>query len=112
MSCNDSTPTIRLKRGDTFLASATYTDSDDVPIDLTPITITSQVRDYQDNLLTTMEITKLDQVTDKGKYQIKSPDSYEFPVGKHFCDIQYDSSGVIVSTETIEFQVVKDITQL
>lgn len=103
---------IELKRGDTFLMSCTYSDNADLPIDITNVTIKSQVRDAQGVLLQELVVTKLDQVTNKGKFTLGTVSGYSFPLGRHSWDIEYTSNGQVQSTETIFLNIIQDITKV
>jgi hypothetical protein len=93
------------KRGDTFLLTCTT----DVP--LTGYAIASQVRDKSFKLISqlTVDIT---QTTPTGIYTLSLPSgTSSWPVGTLECDVQYtNNAGVIVSTETFEINVIRDVT--
>ncbi len=93
------------KRGDTFLLTGTT----DVP--LTGYTIASQVRDKSFKLIAQLTVN-ITQTSPTGIYTLSYPaGSSSWPVGLLECDVQYtDGSGFIVSTETFEIDVLRDVT--
>ena len=104
--------TIKHKRGDTIDWTGFY-KINNVPINLTNIDISCQFRKADGTLLFSPEITKLNQITDTGKYTIKVPAHTvrDFPVEKLKSDIQYtDSSGNVTSTETFFINILEDVT--
>lgn len=101
---------IQIKRGDTLYLVCTYTDNNDTPIDLTNVSIEVKVMSSTKQHMTSLVITKLDQVTNTGKFTITSPVGYQLPIGKHYFDIQYTESGFVQSTETMNLTVIEDVT--
>lgn len=102
---------ITFKRGDSFFVVATYTNSSDVPQDITSVGIKSQVRNSSDELLAELVVDKLDQITQLGKYTLATPIGYSLPTGRHKWDIQYTVAGQVQSTETIYVSIIEDVTQ-
>jgi hypothetical protein len=98
------------KRGDTFIFSAQVKDEDESSIDLTGWQIRSQIRKENFTVVDTLVITITDAVD--GKYQISSnKDPNTLPLGEHHWDIEFtDSSGRVISTETLIINIVEDIT--
>lgn len=108
------------KRGDTFTYYARWTQGDsDIPVDLTGLTITSQVRagSFVDDL--TITVTN----AENGEFIISataastmlwpitdSPSSRLFG-SRLFSDIQFTDGANTVSTETFQILLREDITR-
>lgn len=94
------------KRGDTFRLSCT-TDQD-----ITGFSIASQVRTSAGGLIDTLVVNLL-QANPTGSFTLDTTNNTSgWPIGTLYCDIQYTTgSGEIVSTETFEIDVIRDITQ-
>ena len=102
------------KRGDTLSLTCTWKDPTGTAIDLTGYTVESQVRavNFVDNLLVT--------VTDatNGQFTISATatstanwPSTNSAASRLFCDVQFTTGSVVVSTETFQIVVLEDITQ-
>lgn len=107
-----STPAkIRFKRGDTFLLSASLTDSAGSAIDLTGWDIHAQVRNTLMTLIAEAAITVTDAAG--GTCEVLITDTTTWvPRETYALDIQYTGSGgTITSTETMYIIVLEDITQ-
>jgi len=65
--------TMKICQGSDFLVTLTITDSDGNPVDLTDHTFRGEIRAYvsSPDVVANFSFTKLDQVTDTGKVQIK-----------------------------------------
>lgn len=98
-----------VKRGDDLYLVCTYTDANDVLIDLTSVQIESKVMDTLRNHVTDLVVTKLDQATNKGKYTVTYPLGFYPVVGSYLWDIQYTESGFKQSTETMSLEVIEDV---
>lgn len=98
--------TIRFKRGDTFSPTCTT----DQPI--TGYTIASQIRTKTNKLISTL-VPAIAQSTPIGVFTLTHSGSTQtWPVETLYWDIQYtNGSGKIVSTDTVELEIEKDITQ-
>lgn len=110
MSCDYEIVT--QKRGDTFYIEATYCADGTNATDLTSYTITSQVRDMQGELVSSLTITKSanQSTTGKGKFTLQA-DTSLWPIATLIWDIEYVVNGITQSTETIKIRVVQDVTQ-
>lgn len=97
------------KRGDTYKIAITVTEDDNVtPINITDWTIRSQVR-RRDTLIAELSFEITDGIN--GKYTLQCEDTTDWPLGKLFTDIEYtDLLGSVVSSETFEIYVIRDIT--
>lgn len=100
---------INIKRGDTLYLVCTYTDSNDVPVDLTNVTIESKVMNSVKIHYLDLVVTKLNQTTDVGKFTITKNPAHTLDVGKYFWDIQYTENGLVQSTETMVLNVLQDV---
>jgi hypothetical protein len=100
---------IQHKRGDTFNILCEYKDANNQPIDLTNITVTSQVRDTNDNLIDTLVYTVVDAIS--GQYTLSAASTPNWVVGKLLCDIQYINGGTTTSTDTFIIDCIKDETR-
>lgn len=103
---------IKHKRGDTIDWTGFY-KINDVPVDLTNITISCQFRKEDGTLVIAPTIAKLNQGTNPGKYiiSVNAATTSTFALGKLKADIQYtDVSGFVVSTETFSINIIQDIT--
>lgn len=99
---------INIKRGDTFLVTCQAV-IDGVPVDLTGWSIRSHVRDRKDALLGDLQVTITDAA--QGSYSLRHDDTTAWPAGQNYCDIEYTTdAGQVISTDTIEVRVAKDIT--
>ena len=105
------------KRGDTLSLTCTWTDPNGTIIPLTGYTITSQVRvltgtPFVDDLIVSV-------VSESGGIFTLSAvpaSTVLWPItsgqyGRMFCDVQFSKAGVVVSTETFEIVVLREITQ-
>jgi len=101
---------IKVKRGDTIYWLCVYNDSASVAIDITNIDIVAQIRSKTDVLLTTLTVTKLGGT---GQFSLSAlaATTTTFTPGIYFTDIEYtDNTGIVLSTETIEVEILKDYT--
>ena len=107
---------VKFKRGDTVSIGALWR-SGGTPVDLTDITITSQVRPTADDVTVTLTftITKADQTTNPGEYTLGADAATTalLTPGNYVCDVQYveDVGGVTRSTETFSVVVLPDVTR-
>lgn len=99
-----------LKRGDTFYIGCVSKDSTGEPNDLTNIQIRSQVRSAATKkLLVELPIIKLDQAEYPGHFSISAPTD-DWPVGTCLIDFELRRESIVISSETIELPVIRDIT--
>lgn len=97
---------ITFKRGDTFTLSC----STDQPID--GFIIKSQIRSKQSVLIASL-IPEITQTSPTGSFKLKGSNTQTWAIGTHECDIQYKTAaGTVVSTDTFEIEVAKDITYI
>lgn len=103
---------LSIKRGDSFKLVATYTDELGQPIDLTPYTITSQIRTPAYQIVSTLVTTKSTQSgATLGQYILDTQSGTgTWPVGDLLWDIQYDNGISTISTDTMNITILKDVT--
>jgi hypothetical protein len=105
------------KRGDSFNLSGTVTDADDLPVDLTGYTITSQLRSQTGALIQTFTVTVTDAAN--GLYTISAPATGTapntgtdiWPIGTAKFDVQFAVGAEVTSSETVTLKVVEDYTR-
>lgn len=107
---------VKFKRGDTVEIACLWR-SGSTPVDLTDITITSQVRATAESVsvVLTFTVTKSDQTTNPGEYTLGADAATTalLTPGRYVCDVQYveDVGGRTRSTETFAVEVVADVTR-
>ena len=110
--------TITHKKGDT-LELAFQLKRDGTAVDITNDTITSQLRDSTDALLTTdnfngsLTYTAIDATNGQFQLSASSTATSEWDTRTYDCDVQLiDSSSETSSSETFKINVIKDITRV
>ena len=105
------------KQGDTFSLSCTWTDVNGDPIDLSTYAIKSQVRSFSDTPFED-DLSVAILVAANGTFSVtgSATQTSLWPVttGQYkrlYCDIQFTQGGVIISTDTFEIIVLREITQ-
>ena len=99
-----------LKRGDTFYIGCISKDSTGELNDLTNIQVRSQVRSAATKkLIADLPIVKLDQAEYPGQFSI-SVATNDWPIGTCLLDFELSLESVVISSDTIELQIVRDIT--
>jgi hypothetical protein len=77
-------------------------------------TVASQVRSFQyDLLIATLTCTWVDPTLTRS-LQVREIDTSDWKLGKALMDVQFirTSDGYTISTDTVEIDIVRDITQL
>ena len=97
---------INIKQGTSFSVSCVYKADGTNPTDLTGITITSQVRTYEGELVATLSPV---ETTDIGEFTIYAETS-AWPLGRLIWDIKYTTVSNKVHTETVEIRVSRSAT--
>lgn len=97
------------KRGDSLNAACVYKDEDGVPISLAGITIASQVRTPRGVLISNCVVAVTNEVG--GAFSLDIDDTSMWPVGMLEWDIQYSYDSIVISTETVGINVLRDVTQ-
>lgn len=104
---------IRLKRGDTFSLAAVVL-GDGVPVvgGIGAWTIESQIRTTGGTLVDTLTIAITDATACTYTIDESAAGVTEaWPVGKLEMDIQYTVGGDVISTETAQINLIKDVTR-
>jgi hypothetical protein len=101
-----------LKRGNTFQLGCLKLNSAGEPEDLTSITIAAQIRNGSDDLIADLVVSKADQTTNPGEFALTADagDTVDWELGRYYLDAQLTAGTEVVSSETLNFKVVKDIT--
>lgn len=99
---------VKLKRGDTFAFTSTFTDGAGLPLTGIANKLRSQIRNVDDILIKELDITETEV---DGTYLFQVLDTKDFPIEQLKFDIQYTGfDGVIDSTPTYIIKVEEDIT--
>ena len=109
--------TITHKRGDSLELECKLV-KDDVAIDITSFTITSQLRDSTDALIAdnnfdgSLTITKTSPATGVFTITATATETSEWPLRKAICDVQFvEADGDTTSSETFNIDIVRDVTR-
>lgn len=102
------------KRGDTLLLTNVWRDSAGNPVNLTPYTITSQIR--ATNFVQDLVVVKTNAAGGVFTCSLSAALSANLPLttsnaSRLFWDVEFNDAGVVVSSETVQIVVVEDITQ-
>lgn len=97
------------KRGDTFLLYADITDFYDDPLSIDATNLTSQVRTSNNELVAELIIEAGET---EGTYILSYDDTYDWPVGKLYMDIEVNNGGVRTSSPTMVIPVIRDVTNV
>ena len=98
------------KRGDVFQIGATAKDSAGVVINLTAVTIRSQVRTAAGALVAELLVSKANQTTDPGEFSLSYADTTAWAPGYVLIDIEQRVGSGITTSETLRMPVLEDIT--
>lgn len=104
MSCST---TATFKRGTSFAATVTYTPDAGGPANLLTTTVTSTIKDAQQNeydLTITMAVNGLSFVA-------SYPDSSDWAVGVAKWDIKFNYGGSIFYSDTLRLDVIAQVTE-
>jgi hypothetical protein len=99
------------KRGDTFSFLATIKDGSGNLIEDSVAKLASQIRNAADEVIATLIIT---ETATSGTYlfTVAAENTTDWPTPSTLSlDIQYTADGVVTSSETLVFDVVKRITK-
>lgn len=97
---------MKLKRGDTLAFYANFKDAEGKAVAYD--NIHSQIRRTNGLLLANLTITPTETV---GRYLFNAGATDTFPLGVHECDIQVKVNEKIVSTDTFNIEIIRDITK-
>lgn len=98
---------LNLKKGDTFSFYVDLVNASNQPLVLPVDKIKSQVRRQNLALVDTLVI---ETTATEGRYFIKSNDTSIYPEGLLYTDIKINDNGIILSTETVEINVIRSVT--
>jgi hypothetical protein len=100
-------PDLRVKRGDTWTWTCTFTDPDGEPVDLTGTTARLQVRGPRNAL-----IADYSDLLVVGDSNVSLSVLHDMPIGLFEFDIELTfTDGTVASTETKTVEVWRDVTQ-
>jgi hypothetical protein len=95
--------------GSTFELQCQYTDTSNLPIDITSIAIKSQIRDSTNKLIANCTVTIVDPAL--GKFTMRVSNTSNWPVAKLSQDIQYVlSDGRTIITTPFTIYTVASVT--
>ena len=97
-----------IKRGDAFRAMFTITDDFGVPLDLSTVALTGQVRAPDDDLVATLPIIVTDQT---GVATVQIADTTQWPTGLLRADIRATIAGLPVHSQTFGLRVNRAVTR-
>ena len=95
-----------IKSGNTLAFYIDLADGDD-PVTGAEAKLSCQVRNSNDRLLATMDISKVDATPGRYLLRTQTDKSWASPI---LCDIQYVDGDIITSTQTFQFVVERSIT--
>lgn len=103
----------RIKRGATFEAACTHRDAAGAAVNLTGWTLTSQVRTQGGRLVGDLTVTLADQVADPGSFTVRAEAAATaaWPLDVLIWDIRFDAPTGVVFTETVELEVLRQVTE-
>ena len=97
------------KRGDTWEYYAVITDGEGNPMPGIADKLKCQIRSSIDDLIADVDIEETDNL---GEYKLSVDGTDDWAVANKYMDIQYtDDDGKIVSSETLEIPIEKDVTR-
>lgn len=99
---------VTIKRGDTLNLLLTFTDDSGAPIDLSAVTLASQVRAPNDDLVATLPIAVTDET---GIATVQILTNQQWPLGLLRSDIRATIAGLVVLSETFAIRVNRAVTQ-
>ncbi len=99
---------IRLKRGGALRLQMAFQDDQSQPIDLTNVTLTSQVRDAADTLIAALPVVRTAAL---GIATVEVADTSAWPAGRLRADIRAVIEGVTVLSDTFAIVVGRAVTQ-
>lgn len=93
------------KQGTTFIASCSYRENDQItPKSLAGVTITSKIRDRNDNIIEQLVVTILDEA--QGLYRLQAAQTNIWPAENLYWDIFEEVGGRICATNTEIIKVI------
>jgi hypothetical protein len=101
------TPTLTIKKGATLQLIIQAKNSDGSAMDLSGVTVTSQIRDRSDNLIDTLDLAT-SEITGQ---LTAAQDTATYPEGVLLCDFKLVQNGVVLKSQTLQIKVEKRVTQ-
>lgn len=100
----------KFKRGASFALACTWKENN-VPAPITGLTITSQLRQQNGDLVDDLRFVA--NTSDNTKFTLVpvNEDTSSWPIGLLFCDIKTTVNGVERSSETIQIPVIEEVTK-
>ncbi|MGQ0622669.1 MAG: hypothetical protein ACT4QA_22645 [Panacagrimonas sp.] len=108
---SDSTRPLILKRGATFRFSGVVKDDLGNPLDITAMTLASQVRRDSGALVGSAEFTKLNQTTNRGGYTALFPSTAAWPLVLAIWDVRVIDGADKLITPTRYIQIARAATE-
>lgn len=99
---------IRIKQGASLLLQFTFQDDDGTPLDITNLSLVSQVRDPTGELVATLPIVL---TATEGVASATVANTSQWPLGTLRGDIMGMSAGLVALSETFGIRVEKAVTQ-
>lgn len=102
------------KRGESFAMGFDYKDANGEPIDLMNITINSQIRNQNGQLVQELLVSKLDQTQFRGQASIyvETPQQTKlWPLGLLLCDIKLSVGNQVILSETFQIPCHEGVTE-
>lgn len=102
------------KRGESFALGFEYKSPDGEPVNLTTITIKSQIRSQSNALVKELLVTKLDQTQHCGQaslYVQTAEETKIWPTGLLVCDVKLSIGNQSILTETFRIPVAAGVTE-
>lgn len=100
--------TISVKSGNTFSLFCSYFNDSDVPLSLTDITITADIKTKTKTLITALVVTKLDD----NSFLLKLPIDVELSTGVYYTDIRLSSNSAVVNSDIVQINVKEVVTDV
>lgn len=100
------------KRGDTWSLTAAFTKNK-IGLDLTDISIKSQIRKPNKELVTDLVVTKADQSKSPGYFILTptDPNTENWPIDRLICDVVFSNKDRVISTETFTIPIIIEVTK-
>ena len=101
-------PTIIWKRGQTFVASGPYVPGAGDPVDLTGVTIESEIQDHSRRRWPLVVQIGLDNIT--VTLSAEASVTAQFDLGTAAIDLRCVKDGIVFSTTTVRFVIEQEVT--
>lgn len=100
----------KFKRGATFALACTWKENG-TPAPITGLTITSQLRKQNGDLVDDLRVVA--DTNDNTKFSLvpTNADTSAWPIGLLFCDIKTLVNGIVRGSETFQIPVIEEVTK-